>query len=118
MAKRTGIYQELLDSMPVMTGTSTLEQDILIAVTAQFPGMKIRNRARPKGGGRQLEIDIFFPDINKGIEVDGGYWHDVKLIKEGKCPDQKHKEKDDYFAKMGIRLLHIKEEKWRKFQKQ
>jgi len=114
MAKRAGIYHELLDSMPVMTGTSALEQDVLSAVTAQFPDMEIKNRVRPRVGGRRLEIDIFFPDINKGIEVDGGYWHDTKLIKEGKCPDQKHKEKDDYFATMGIQILHVKENEWKK----
>lgn len=49
------------------------------------------------------EIDIYIPELNIGIEYDGSFWHKDKIEIE--------KQKDDYFFRNNIRILHIKESK-------
>ena len=59
----------------------------------------------PKTGYR-LELDMWFPDLNKAIECNGVYWHEKKKqndrIKQRLCKDQ------------GIDLLVITDEEWNK----
>lgn len=67
---------------------------------------------------RGFEIDIFVPELNKGIEFDGTYFHSLEVLKQnrGHWPDSDiqnyHQIKDDYFFSRGIQLIHIKEEDW------
>ena len=59
------------------------------------------------GTGCNLELDIWFPDLNKAIECNGIYWHDKKRaikndkIKQQLCEDQ------------NIDLLVITDEEWK-----
>lgn len=48
------------------------------------------------------EIDIYLPSINLGIEYDGVFYHPIaRIAREDK--------KDDFFQRLGIRIIHIKE---------
>ena len=53
-----------------------------------------------------LELDIFIPEINVGIEYDGDYWHSL--------PDmiERDQRKDAICKDKGIRLIRIKESDW------
>jgi len=53
------------------------------------------------------EIDIYLPDFNIGIEINGLYWHSE--IKKNK---DYHKNKSDFFSSIGIKILHIWEDDW------
>lgn len=54
-----------------------------------------------------LEIDIFLPDYNVGIECDGLYWHSDKFRDENY-----HLRKTLLSHIKGIRLIHIFEDEW------
>lgn len=76
--------------------------------------IKIKNKPHIKG----FEIDIYLPEFKKGIEFDGTYTHSVAGLKRGRpsWPESDlknyHKIKDRYFKKIGIDILHIKEDNW------
>jgi hypothetical protein len=53
------------------------------------------------------EIDIFIPQYNLGIEVNGCYWHS-HLKKDKKY----HKTKSDYYIDKNIKIFHIWEYQW------
>jgi hypothetical protein len=53
------------------------------------------------------EIDIFLPEFNLGLEVNGCYWHSHLF----KTPDF-HKQKSDFYISHGIKIFHIWEYQW------
>lgn len=65
----------------------------------------------------KYELDIYIPSLKKGIEYDGSYWHsDEVLAKSKKITIEEakryHEEKDEFFASLGVEVLHIKEKHW------
>ena len=67
---------------------------------------------------KRLEIDILIPELNKGIEFDGTYWHSSAVLRERRphWPETDilnyEKIKDEYFKSKGIEILHITEADW------
>lgn len=57
------------------------------------------------------EIDLYFPDINVGIEYNGLYWHSFDR-KETKEEVFKHVNKLNICKENGITLINIFEDKW------
>ena len=84
--------------------TSFSEQAIYYYLYSYF-GKKedVLNRYKFTDNQGSFEIDIFIPSISLAVEYDGVYWH------------QKKKDKDDLknerLAKLGVRLIRIKESK-------
>jgi len=125
-ARRMGILDEVCSHMKMPKSTSIPEQEILTIVKEIFPnskkikdhGVKIKGRPFIK----RFEIDIFVPELNKGIEFDGTYHHSFEFMRKSsrrklwsdKDIKNYHKIKDSWFASKGIEILHIKEEDWNK----
>ncbi len=119
---RRGLLKELCGHMARSSGSSFPEREILSFVRNIYPSagkykeLKVRIPSKPHV--HRLEIDIYVPELKKGIEFDGIFWHsDKRLIKSRpKWPIEDaincHSIKDDYFALQGILILHIKEEDW------
>lgn len=62
---------------------------------------------------KRLEVDIYIPELRKGIEFDGTYWHGEGFRRAWtRNPAEYHEFKDSYFKSKGIELLHIKEKDW------
>ena len=67
---------------------------------------------------QRFEIDIYVPELNKGIEFDGTYHHSFDGLRRSRkhwpVKDVKnyHKIKDSWFLSTGIEILHIKEKDW------
>ena len=59
------------------------------------------------------ELDIFIPDLNLGIELNGLYWHN-----ETHKEKNYHLNKTKYFKQQGIRTIHIWEHEWKFKQEQ
>lgn len=55
----------------------------------------------------KMELDVYFPEKELAIELNGNYWHKVERV--GK---KYHKKKSDMAEKAGIRLIHIFENEW------
>ena len=53
------------------------------------------------------EIDIFLPEFNIGIEMNGLYWHNELFAK-----NDKHINKTNFFKELGIDIIHIFEDEW------
>lgn len=60
-----------------------------------------------------LELDIYLPDYNIGIEFNGTYWHSDAFLNK-----DYHQNKSKLAADLGIRLIHIYEYDWLNPQKQ
>lgn len=69
---------------------------------------------------KRFELDIFIPELNKGVEFDGTYWHSFENLKRSRknWTDEQihnyHEIKDAFFLENGIQVLHIKEQDWKK----
>ena len=86
-------------------------KDLGIKVIRSYRGGIIRG-----SNGRNLELDLYLPDENLAIEVDGLYWHAYETMLESRgynlAEDKRnyHKIKTDLCEKKGIQLLHLFED--------
>jgi hypothetical protein len=85
---------------------SNVEIEVLSFVQNEL-GFKTASSRNDLLEGKQ-EIDIFIPDHNLGIEINGLYWHsEIK----GKT-QYYHAKKTEMAEKNGIRLIHITDHQW------
>jgi hypothetical protein len=54
-----------------------------------------------------MEIDLFLPESNIGIEINGVYWHQYQDKPNSRIDRLYHKRKTDLAEQKGIRLLHL-----------
>jgi len=67
-----------------------------------------------------FDIDIYVPEVRRGIEFDGKYWHSFEKMRASSSKvlwtDEDilnyHEIKDTWFASKGIKILHVKEVDW------
>ena len=86
---------------PIDDKKSIKEKDLLRYIKSIYNGEII------SGYKDKLEIDIYIPEYNIGIEFNGLYWHS-ELYKEKNY----HIDKTNYFKEKGIRIIHIWEDDW------
>lgn len=89
--------------------TSKGEKEIVQYVSSIYNGNIIENDRSTIVNhltGKNLELDIYLPDINKAIEYNGLYWH------SGRYQKIKDKIKRDQCKSLGIDLLVIDEKLW------
>ena len=103
--------------------TSSHEETLFNLIKKQFPkAQKLRVRKKnlvpnkPYING--FDLDTYIPELRKGIEFDGRYWHSPEGLKRSRehWPEEDiqnyHQIKDEYFKSKGIEILHIREEDW------
>ena len=78
-----------------------------MSVLGLFPdGVEVKNNVRDVIA--PLEIDIWVPEHNFGVEIHGEYWHGVgQNTKDRKRTKNLHSLKASYAEEMGIRLLQF-----------
>ena len=121
IAKKRGIFEEATKHMIQVVGTSNPEKNILEIIRESHPrtySAFFSNKKSEKYPFTKLQIDAYIPELKRGVEFDGTYWHSFAGLKRGK-PHWKdedllryHEIKDEFFADMGIEILHIKEKDW------
>ena len=79
--------------------TSFPEQAVFYYVKKVFP---LAENKYTSVFSNQMELDIFIPEINTGIEYDGSYWHSESAL-------ERNKKKYELCRNNGIRLIRIKE---------
>jgi len=121
-ATRRGIVDQICSHMKPSRGSSGPERELLSIIKDKYSSAKKTRDTKVKIEGKpyihKFEIDIFVPELNKGIEFDGRYHHSPEWLakKKGKWPLEdalnKHQIKDSWFLSKGIQILHIKEQDW------
>ena len=119
-AKKRQDYEEIVSHM--IKCPSMPEKEIFEFVRSVYPqAHKMMDRSvsfKNKPHIHGFEIDIFIPELNKGIEFDGRYHHSPEGLKRSRphWPEEDirdyHELKDRWFASKGISLLHIKWYEW------
>lgn len=124
--------REFLDKicshMPSITNTSSSEKELLRNIQEFFPQAKKYRMTKLKIEKTPFihwfELDIYIPELRKGIEFDGIWSHSFKGLKRGRphWPDEAlanyHEIKDSVFLNKNIQILHIKEEEWKNNQQE
>lgn len=68
-------------------------------------GLEVINNYRSEDN---IELDIYIPSHNVGIEFNGLYWHSVEAGKDTNY----HIDKTESFKSKGIKVIHIFEDEW------
>ena len=126
LACERGLLEKATSHMKRVGGTSKPEQNILALVKQHYPKAQVlrdRNVSIPdKSHITGFEIDIYIPELRKGIEFNGKYWHSLQGLKRGRTNWPEHDLKNyhliktEHFKKKGIEILHIDEKEWLKSQ--
>lgn len=87
---------------PLQKQYSDIERQIYEYIASIYNGQIEQNIRFGKD-----EIDLYFPELNIGIEVNGLYWHS-ELFKDKNY----HINKTKKFKEKGIRIIHIWEDQW------
>jgi hypothetical protein len=121
-AYRRGILNKICAHMKTCANTSIPEIDLFGRIKSIYPKtQKFRDRKVSipnKPHIRGFDLDIYIPELRKGIEFDGKYWHSKEGLKRSRDSwpeDDIHNYsqlKDSWFASKGIKILHIKEKDW------
>jgi hypothetical protein len=120
--KKRGLLDQICRHMAPNSNESFDERSLIEYVQSLYPKtqklrdrkVKIDNKPYIKG----LDIDIYIPELRKGIEFDGDYWHSNQGLKRGRpdWPEEDlqnyHQIKDRYFLSKGIEILHINQHEW------
>jgi hypothetical protein len=125
IAYRKGIefLDDICSHMENGTNSSKAELYLLDIIKKHYPKtqklmdrkVKIENMPNIHG----FEIDIYVPELRKGIEFDGLYSHSIEGLKRGRPKwsntelSNYHETKDFWFLSKNIEILHIKEEDWK-----
>jgi hypothetical protein len=127
-ARRRKILDKISSHMKTLGGTSKPEIELFGIIKSVYPktlSFKIRSKRKEslvegKLHIKGFDIDIYIPELRKGIEFDGTYWHSASGLKRQRnhWPEEDvvnyHKIKNRYFKSKGIKILHIKEKDWKK----
>jgi hypothetical protein len=125
---RRGILDQICSHMKGAGGPSIPERSLFDAIKSIYPKAQTL-RVRAKRGKIFIEnkphiqgfdIDIYVPELRKGIEHNGKYWHSLEGLKRSRdsWPTEDlinyNQIKSDYFIqKHGIEILHIDGEDWK-----
>jgi hypothetical protein len=126
-AKRLNILDQVCSHMKRPGGTSREEKQMLDIIKDIYPSAKkirdskVKIEEKPHIHG--FDIDIFIPELNLGIEMDGPYYHSFEFMRKDpkkiKWSDEDIKNydnlKDSWFlSSKGITVTHIKWTNWKK----
>ena len=121
-AQRMGILEKASAHMSYYGSTSRPEQEILKLIKERYKkAHTLRDRKvfipeKPHISG--FDIDIYIPELRKGIEFNGKYWHSVEGLKRSRSHwpehdlENYHLLKREHFNKKGIKILYINEKEW------
>ncbi len=122
-ARKRRLLDEICSHMKRSVSTSSQEQILFDKIktvyskTQKLVDRKVKIEGKPHIKG--FDIDIYIPELRKGIEFDGRYWHSIEGLRRGRehWPEEDirnySKLKDGWFASKGIQILHIGEEEWK-----
>ncbi len=122
IARIRKILMKVCSHMKRHGDVSSQEQSLLDRIKQSYPkAQRLRDRKVKIEGKPHItgfDLDIYVPELRKGIEFDGQYWHSIEGLKRSRehWPEEDltnyHPLKDAWFMSKNIQVLHIKEEDW------
>jgi len=94
---------------PIYYNKSTYESEIKDFINQTYNGNIIKNHRDFYAKQKYYELDVYIPDMNFGIELDGIYWHSELGGNKNK---NYHLSKTKYFLDKNIQIIHIFETEW------
>ena len=121
-ALKKNIVDKACLHMKKSNNISTLESELFQLIKTIFPKAQTLRDTKVSIPGKPhikgFHIDIYIPELRKGIEFNGKYWHSVEGLKRGR-PDwpkedleKYHELKNNYFENKKIKILHVSESEW------
>lgn len=119
-AHKLGLLDELCRHMKRSTGVSKDEAALRCQIMAIYPSAQ-KKRFRHLSGnktGCRFELDIYVPELNKGIEFNGTYWHSLEGLRRKRpyWTDEQiqnyHSTKKEFFQSIGVSYLDISDKDW------
>lgn len=86
------------------SGHSSLEKEIVEYINSIYDGKVLVGNRKLLGN---MELDIYVPEKNVAIELDGLYWHNEERHSKGY-----HVMKTNKCLELGVHLIHIFEDEW------
>jgi hypothetical protein len=130
VAHRRKILDKICLHMKTSGGSSTQEIELCDIIKSIYPKthtLRIRSKkteilVKGKPHIQGFDLDIYIPELRKGIEFDGERWHSFGFMRKdpqkAKWPDEDiknyHEIKDTFFLSRDIKILHIKGKDWDK----
>jgi hypothetical protein len=124
------ILDKICSHMKTLSGTSAQETELRDIIKSVYPKtltLRIRSKkteilVKGKPYIHGFDLDIYIPELRKGIEFDGDYHHSFDFMRKdpqkAKWPDKDltdyHEIKDSFFLSRDIEILHIKGKDWKK----
>jgi len=110
--------------MPHNSGVSIPEKDLLKIIRDKYPKAHSTyfTVKDPKfAPAKRFQLDIYIPELRKGIEFNGDYWHSFEGLARSRKPkgwsdDQilrYHDLKKNFFEHIGIPLFIVWEKQWK-----
>lgn len=93
------------DGVTIINGRSCLEDDIYKFVKSNYTGIILKNTF--PFGKQQGQLDIYLPEMNFAIEVNGFYFHSTSEGAGRVVTQNYHKRKKEFFNSKGIDLFFI-----------
>ena len=122
--KFSGAYDAALDNgwlkdihavIPQSGCCSKMELELLKCIKKRWPTAKsqyFKSDSR-RFFQTRFQLDIYIPELKKGIEFDGNYWHGEGFDRSWtKDPDFYKNTKNLFFDSLGIDIVHITESEW------
>lgn len=119
-AYRNGKVQEFMAHANRHHSKSADEISVLSVIKEMYPkacSTRFSNKD-PRFVAKRFELDIYVPELRKGVEFDGTYWHSPEGLRRGRpgWSDENianyHEIKDDFFKSKNIKVIHVSEADW------
>lgn len=102
---------------PICYGGQRIEHYLVLKIRERYPELSVRHKVRDlikSPSGTQMEIDIYIPEINFGIEYNEKLCHSGNnkgyITENFKTLDEYHQYKIEECGKIGILLVNISEQ--------
>lgn len=113
-------WKDLLEGLPDRKYSAPEKEIYLIILSIYKNAVNNKRWGKLKKGvyGQRFELDIFIPELNKGVEFNGTYWHSYEGLRKSRknWPDHMiqnyHEIKRQFFADRNISYVEISESEW------
>jgi hypothetical protein len=118
------LLDEARSQMPHQSGTSIPEKELFVMIKNKYPKAQtawFQVKDPEFAPAKRFQLDIYIPELRKGIEFNGDYWHSFDGLARSRKPkgwtdiqiENYHELKKVFFQKKQIQFIEIWENDWK-----